>query len=401
MKDCTKLLFQEDDQFADTDTASTTPRSGFMRRLSVATDTEDVDQASPRQWGHPTVMAVNGMIAVGTESGWVAVMDFKQELKRVCGTGSTGQSGVYRVSGKRDLIYLSTAKSSGAVTAIAISPDATFVAVGHQSGSVFLYELASKSARPTRTAPALPAAALSSGRKEGHLIGTAITHLAFVGRRHTAIVTGDESGRAFWWSLGKVVGVESNDVIRLLGTASPASRPANRGLEPGTAFRTIGDTSNRASRDQDLFAASPLPVGSEEHPSDNFGMIALLTGAKLVIAGLKPSARTLYRRSRQADGGRFGKAIGCAAWLPTQRSRRNKPSDPVLAYSWGNQLRFLKIQITSAEKPELVEAKKASNYPVNRAEFVEGRIWREDSPIVGLNWLNSTVSPPTAVDWVK
>lgn len=257
---------------------------------------------------------------------------------------------------------------------------------------MFLYELASKSSRPTRTAPALSAVALSSGKKEGHLIGTAITHLAFVERRHTAIVTGDESGRAFWWSLGKVVGVESNDVIRLLGTSAPNGLPTSRGPDPAPESRAMGgNKSSRPSKDHELFAASPLPVGAEEHPSDNFGMIALLTGSKLVIAGLKPSARTLYRRSRQADGGRFGKAIGCAAWLPAQRTRKNNSNDPVLAYSWGNQLRFLKIHVTLAEKPELVDAKKVSNYPVNRAEFLEGRVWREDSPIVGLSWLNSTV----------
>jgi hypothetical protein len=97
MKDCTKLLFQEDDRFPDTDTASSTPKSGFMRRLSVATDTEDADQSAPRHWGLPTVMAVNGLIAVGTESGWAAVMDFKQELKRVCGTESASERTANRV----------------------------------------------------------------------------------------------------------------------------------------------------------------------------------------------------------------------------------------------------------------------------------------------------------------
>lgn len=280
------------------------------------------------------------------------------------------------------------------MTAIAISPDATFVAVGHQSGSVFLYELAIKNARPTRTAPALPSAALSSGRKEGHLIGTAITHLAFVGRRHTAIVTGDESGRAFWWSLGKVVGVESNDVIRLLGASPQGILPATRGADAGAVSQTTGrkSKSNRAPKDHDLFAASPLPVALEGHLSDNFGMIALLTDSKLMIVGLKPSARTLYRRSRLADGGRSGKLIGCAAWLPAQRARRNNSGDPVLAYSWGNQLRFLKIQVTPTEEPQSVEGKKGPINAVNRAEFIEGRVWKEEGPIVGLNWLNSTVS---------
>lgn len=283
-------------------------------------------------------------------------------------------------------------KLFGAVTAIAISPDATFVAVGYESGSVCLYDLDSPSPKPARTSLALSEPALASGKKEGHLIGTAITHLAFVGRRHTAIVTGDESGRAFWWSLGKVVGVESNDVIRLLGTTVPASVSGGRSLAvEGTSRKENG---RRSSKEHELFAASPVPVGMVEHLADNFGMIALLTASKLMIVGLKPSARTLYRRSRQADGGRSGKSIGCAAWLPARpiKASGKDPTDPVLAYSWGNQLRFLKIQVTPAEQGQASEAQKGTNYALNRVGFIEGRIWRENEPILRLDWINSTVS---------
>ncbi len=42
--------------------------------------------------GRPTVMDVRGMIAVGTETGWVAVYNFSQELKYVLGNDSTGES---------------------------------------------------------------------------------------------------------------------------------------------------------------------------------------------------------------------------------------------------------------------------------------------------------------------
>ena len=36
--------------------------------------------------GSPTVLAANGLICVGTESGKIYVYDFKQTLKCVCGT---------------------------------------------------------------------------------------------------------------------------------------------------------------------------------------------------------------------------------------------------------------------------------------------------------------------------
>lgn len=362
-----------------------------MRNWSGVTDTEGSQTKSLDKRGYPTAMAVNGLIAVGTENGWVVVMNFKQELKKVCGTEATGESASF-VWNRRLTHSWPPVKLLGAVTAVAISPDSTFVAVGHQSGSVCLYDLALPSHKPARTSLALSEAALSSGKKEGHLIDAAITHLAFVGTRHTAIVTGDESGRAFWWSLGKVMGVESNDVIRLLGTPVPASIPSDRSLA-STENTTRKGNRAKGPKEQELFAAIPLPVGSVEHLAHNFGMIALLTATKLMIVGLKPSARTLYRRSRQADGGRSGRSIGCAAWLPARAVNSGKRiTDPVLAYSWGSQLRFLKVQVTPAEEPQASDVQKAQNYAVNRVGFVEGRVWREDEPILKLDWLNSTVS---------
>lgn len=40
--------------------------------------------------GSPTVLAANGLICVGTDSGRVLVFDFKQSLKCVCGAESAG-----------------------------------------------------------------------------------------------------------------------------------------------------------------------------------------------------------------------------------------------------------------------------------------------------------------------
>ena len=41
--------------------------------------------------GRPSVMDVKGMIAVGTDGGYVAVYDFSQEIKHVLGSESTGE----------------------------------------------------------------------------------------------------------------------------------------------------------------------------------------------------------------------------------------------------------------------------------------------------------------------
>lgn len=43
--------------------------------------------------GTPTVMAANGLICVGTETGFICVFDFKQNLKCICGTDAIGKGG--------------------------------------------------------------------------------------------------------------------------------------------------------------------------------------------------------------------------------------------------------------------------------------------------------------------
>lgn len=41
--------------------------------------------------GAPTVLAANGLICVGTETGFICVFDFKQNLKCICGTDAVGE----------------------------------------------------------------------------------------------------------------------------------------------------------------------------------------------------------------------------------------------------------------------------------------------------------------------
>jgi hypothetical protein len=45
--------------------------------------------------GSPTVMAANGLICVGTDSGRIFVFDFKQTLKCICGNDTSGKSGAH------------------------------------------------------------------------------------------------------------------------------------------------------------------------------------------------------------------------------------------------------------------------------------------------------------------
>lgn len=269
------------------------------------------------------------------------------------------------------------------MTCVAISSDLTYIAVGHATGNIHLYDLpltpTGLPVKPARTTLALPLKQVLSGRKEGHLQGSRILHIGFVGKRHTSIVSGDEDGRAFWWSLGKVLGVESNDVVRMLG-----SYP-----EPGSIIPP-GRTNHPAKKPTTLFAAMPLPLGAASHGTDNFDLSVLLTPVKLVLVGMKPSAKTWYRKMRDTTGGEVGAVMGCAAWLKAGEVEGNEGgdvSDPVLAYSWGTAVRFLRVKCVALE----VESGGKGGEEL-QPEFVEGRRYDAPSPVRALQWYDQNVS---------
>ncbi|ORX38895.1 Golgi CORVET complex core vacuolar protein 8-domain-containing protein [Kockovaella imperatae] len=299
----------------------------------------------PLPLGRPSVMDVRDIIAVGTDGGLVLVYTFDQKLQHVLQNDASA--------------------SSGPVTAVCVSPDGTYVGVGHATGNIHLYDL-SRPLKPARTTLGLTLTQVLSGQKEGHLQGSPILHIGFVGARHTSIVTGDEHGRAFWWSLGKVIGVESNDVVRMLG-----SYPGN----PPASSETNGSVvTTKAKKQTTLFAVRPLPLGSAPDPSDEFNFTVLQTPAKLVIVGMKPKARTWYRKMRTDDGGTYGGLRGCAEWCIGQGP------DKVLAYSWGWTLRLLRIKIvTRVSKTKTVKAEA-------EPEFTEGLTYQATGPIVALQW---------------
>nr|XP_019009692.1 uncharacterized protein I206_05252 [Kwoniella pini CBS 10737]OCF48473.1 hypothetical protein I206_05252 [Kwoniella pini CBS 10737] len=302
-----------------------------LRRLSIhlfqKQSNLNAAQVTDQFTGKPTVMDIRGMIAVGTDRGFVAIYGFGQDLKQILGNEG----------------------SLSPVTTITISSDQTYIAVGRASGNIHLYDL-SNSARPARTSIALTLQQVLSGRREGHLQDSRIIHIGFVGARHTSIVSGDEYGRAFWWSLGKVIGVESNDVVRMLG-----SYPESGAEAPN----------HPSKRSTSLFAALPLPLDEETHTSDSFNLSALLTPTKLVIVGMKPKPRTWYRKMRENIGGGTGGLAGTAAW------NRSDTKDPVLAYSWGVSVHV--IYVKGDKEPE----------------FVEGKTLHLQEPIRALQWYNA------------
>ncbi|KAA1473911.1 hypothetical protein DENSPDRAFT_780906 [Dentipellis sp. KUC8613] len=342
--------------------------------------------------GSPMVLAANGLICIGTDIGKVFVFDFKQTLMCVCGDAASE-------------------KTVGPVTALALSHDHTFVAVGHAFGHVQLFDL-SKPQAPARFVPPTSLAAVASGRKEGHLLGSRIVNVGFIAGRHTAIVSADENGLAFYHSLGKVLFVDASDVLRILGKYPEEEPPIphqivlpkTSGAPPPPPALSRRRKSRKANT---ILAMSPLPLGTSPHPTDSYNVIALLTAAKLVIVGLRPSPKTWYRRHRGEDDEQMGKSKyrAAMAWFPSvvvgasgtaepmKKGAKSPPPDatvPMLVYSWGNVLTLLRVsESKTIEKAVNQRNGKTTDVEVGHLTFEEGPKWSAQDDVLAIQWLNA------------
>ncbi|KAE8271942.1 hypothetical protein A4X09_0g381 [Tilletia walkeri] len=285
--------------------------------------------------GTPTVLAAgDGIVALGTTRGWTLIFALDQELRCVVGTEAL-------------------AKQGGSVTALNFSLDSTFIGVGHAAGHIALYDL-QKPSVPARQVSPVSFRSVQAGRKEGHLPGCAIVQLGFIGQRHTAIVTADAAGVAVYHALGKILGVSSNDTLRIFGQY-PTSEPALKGkdieTENGDAALNgsvdgAGDNDTASINGVDmtqprtsptrapssksiLFGAQPLPLGSTSHLADAYQFVAILTPHKLVLVGLKPSPRTWWRKTapRRHQSGALGRVGRSEGWNAGKSGGSTLPED--------------------------------------------------------------------------
>ncbi|CAG8499382.1 17627_t:CDS:10, partial [Acaulospora colombiana] len=305
---------------------------------------------------------VSGIIAVGTTRGLVMVYDYQQNLK--CTLGSTVN-----------------AVEHGAVTALAISSDHTQIVSGHAQGYIYIWDI-QKSTIPMRSIVPISSNVALGGRKEGHIRGSAILHVGFVGVRKNGIVSGDDHGLAFYHNLYKVMMVNATETTRILGRyPSPAQETASKPKRPST-----------------IFGLAPLPLGQLPHGSESFGLVAMLTPYKMIIVSTKPTAMPPYKylkpKNAASDSITPSKSTsGCLAWYPADKLQPDPDSpiihtDPLLAFSWGNHLIIIKVSVVLPTVPEVAIKKRRQKREI-RLEFTQIGEWKSRNSIVGLQWLSS------------
>ncbi|KAG5648482.1 hypothetical protein DXG03_003093 [Asterophora parasitica] len=357
--------------------------------------------------GTPTVLAANGLICVGTDQGKICVYDFKQTLKCVCGSEGSGMFAI-PLTPCPSSHNCPSVKTVGAVTALALSHDHTYVASGHATGHIQLFDL-KKPTTPARLVPPTSLAAVASGRKEGHIQGSRIVSIGFVAGRHTAIVSSDDHGLAFSHSLGKMIFVEAPDILRILGQYQP------EGISQVTpSSQSALDTSIHQPRKSryTILETMPLPLGTSPHATDPYNVIAMLTPTKLVVVGLKPTPRTWFKCPREPSGSGASsrsksKMRGTLAWFPSVLRPSSKsdvavngnysnggstPTTPMLVYTWANTLHLIRVdESRTREISRNTRTGKEGEIEVGRIFYEDVSHWSAEDNILSTQWLNANV----------
>ncbi|KAF4971628.1 hypothetical protein FSARC_1601 [Fusarium sarcochroum] len=309
-------------------------------------------EAGKRNFGSPTCLAVSATIVLGTSKGIILVFDYNQNLKMIIGPGTK-------------------AVESGPITAIAISADHSTIAAGHASGNIFTWDT-SRSSRPFLTIPHLEPAQLQNRTADGHVPDVAITHLGFLGTRHTALVSADNRGMAFSHLASRGTGALGRTVKthRILGRYPDAPTPAGKTVKPST-----------------VLAFAPLPLGNVECSTDTLGLTAMLTPYLLVIVSTTPVAQTQHKSARPKDVPPHSAMTGCLAWFPAVKLKvpdshtGSDISKVKLAYCWSNILTVLDVDEYPREEKD-----QPASY-----RFKARSRWKCEEAIVAVQWLSRSV----------
>ncbi|KAF5858043.1 Vacuolar protein sorting-associated protein 8 [Aspergillus alliaceus] len=308
-------------------------------------------EVGKRNFGHPTCLAVSTTIVIGTSKGIILVFDYQQSLKAIIGQGTK-------------------ATECGAITSLALSADHSTIAGGHASGDILTWEIV-RPARPFLHIPPLPETQIDIRTVDGHVPGSSVIHIGFLGTRRTALVSADRSGMAFSHLATRGLGAMGRTVktTRILGRYPNYIAHGNRPRKPSS-----------------VLAFSPLPLGNVEEPTDSLGLVAMLTPYLLVIVSTTPVAQTQHKAPRPKEVAAHGAMTGALAWFPAIRlkGKDTQTSKTKLVYCWSNVLTILDVsEIETDGSPN-------RDRPPS-LEFQARNRWKADEAIVAVQWLSRSV----------
>ncbi|RBQ92381.1 hypothetical protein VDGD_01007 [Verticillium dahliae] len=339
--------------FSKDDTEVQTPPWEVVRWTKLKKmNSQAFSEAGKRNFGVPTCIAVSASIVLGTSKGIILMFDYNQNLKTILGPGTK-------------------AVESGAITSIAISADHSTIAGGHANGSIFTWDT-SRASRPFLQIPHLEPSQMQNRTEDGHVPNVAVTHLGFLGTRHTALVSADDKGMAFSHLATRGTGALGRTVktTRILGRYPDAPAPVGKTMRPST-----------------VLALASCPLGNTERATDSVGLTAMLTPYLLVIVSTTPLAQTQHKSARPKDVAQHSAMTGCLAWFPAVKLKvpdhttGSDISKVKLVYCWSNVLTILdvdEIPSDNKDKPSTLTFKSRNR-------------WKCDEAIVAVQWLSRSV----------
>lgn len=211
------------------------------------------------------------------------------------------------------------------------------------------------------------------GKKvDGHVDGTAVLHLGFLGTRHTALVSADDKGMAFSHLASRSLVGRTVKTTRILGR-----------------YPFDIATNARPRKPSAVLALAPLPLGNSTQVTDSMGLTAMLTPYLLVIVSTTPIAQTQHKLTRPKEVASEAALSGCLAWFPAIKPKANGKESgetirPRLAYCWSNVLSILEVSPGKTDGPE-------DPYKPPSLRFQLKTRWKCDEAIVAVQWLNRQV----------
>lgn len=284
-------------------------------------------------FGKATCLLVASIIAIGTSKGLVLVFDYHQNLKAILGRRTN-------------------AIKCGEITSLAISSDHTHIASGHCNGHIFTWELT----KPKAYILHVHAIASSARQKVcGHILGTRVIHLSFVGKRHSVLISGGVTGMAFMHiGLRAMIG-RTVETYRIVG-------------------RYPGDQANFKVRPTTLLGCAPLPPSADQKSMGDACLVAVLTPNLLALVSANPTPRTEFKTGRPKTVSNAMGLSGCLAWFPAFRSQ-----SPRLAYCWSNVVTIMEVAVTKVNDEMMLS-------------FAAPKRYVGSDAIVSMQWMSDKVS---------
>lgn len=329
-----------DDSENITDTSSDSVTKNFLKDPVRWTKLRKISsqlfsERSATRYGEPACLLASTIIAVGTGRGYIMIFDYHQNLKAIIGTGTKSLR-------------------CGAITALALSNDGTHLASGHANGHIFTWELSKCSNYLIHIYP-IPAD--KKVRVDGHIAGSRIIHLGFVGKRHSMLISGDIHGMAF----------AHNATFTLLGRIVQSQKVIGR-YPQELKLATYPDKVKQTT----LFAMENLSYRTGDADIE---LVAVLTPNLLGLITLYPAPKTQFKTGRPKSVSNSTGLSGCLSW----RKLASICAAPLLAYCWSNVVTIVEIHATQGYDFDVTLT------PKNAKRFIG------EESIVSVRWLSDKV----------